>query len=67
MVEVNSEHRTAAEGRYVLKRVMVTKRNGEGEIEEIELCSDNPAFSPITLRAFDADVVFRAEFLELLG
>lgn len=67
LVEVDSDRAGTGEGRYVLKRVMVTKRNMEGEIEEIELRSDNSSFAPIPLRASDADVVFRAEFLEVLG
>lgn len=67
LVEVNSDHDVAGEGRYVLKRVVVTKRSHDGEIEEIELRSDNPVFLPITLRTGQADVAFRAEFLEVLG
>ena len=67
LVEVNSDHDVTGEGRYVLKRVVVTRRSHGGEIEEIELRSDNPVFSPITLRTGQADVAFRAEFLEVLG
>ena len=64
---MNSDHDVTGEGRYVLKRVVVTRRSHGGEIEEIELRSDNPVFSPITLRTGQADVAFRAEFLEVLG
>lgn len=67
LIEVNGDHPMAGEGRYVLKRVVVTRRSQEGEIEEIELRSDNPAFTPITIRVSQTDVVFRAEFLEVLG
>lgn len=67
LVEIDSNRLAMGEGRYVLKRVVVTKRSGDGEIEEIELRSDNPAFSAITLLADNAEVTFRAEFLEVLG
>jgi hypothetical protein len=66
LVEVR-EQESANEGRYVLKRLLVTKRRDDGGVEEVELRSDNRAFSPIVLRAGDAEIAVRAEFLEVLG
>jgi hypothetical protein len=55
LVEVR-EQEGVNEGRYVLKRLLVTKRRDDGGVEEVELQSDNRAFNPIVLRAGEGEI-----------
>ncbi len=54
-------------GQYTIKRWRVTKVNKSGEVQEIELSPDNPAFKPRRLTPTDGDIRIIAEFLEVVG
>jgi type III restriction enzyme len=67
LVEVAGDTEHADEGRYALKRVVVTKRGDDGEVLEIELRSDNSKFKPIRIVAGEVRVAIRAELVRTLG
>lgn len=66
LVEVAGDTEADNEARYALKRVVITKRDGEGAIVEIELRSDNAKFPPIRLTEGHARVAIRAELMRVL-
>ncbi|MFO0681018.1 MAG: DEAD/DEAH box helicase family protein [Sandaracinus sp.] len=67
LVEVQGAAEGDDEGRYVLKRVVVTARGEGGEAQEVELRSDNPKFPPIRIAGSEARVTVRAELVRTLS
>ncbi len=67
LVEVGDDTGPDDEGCYALKRVVVTKRGSTGEIQEIELRSDNQRIGPIVVSADGLSrFAIRAELLRTL-
>lgn len=66
LVQLREDADPETGGRYSVKRWRVTKRGPDGNVEAIELRSDNPDFKPIALTQLE-DVRALAEFLEVVA
>ena len=66
LVELREPNELDEGGRYTVKRWRVTKRGPSGEIVEVELRPDNPAFKPLRVGA-NEEIRPVGEFLEVVG
>jgi uncharacterized protein YhaN len=67
LVQLRDDADPETGGRYTFKRWRITRFSPEGDVEEVELRADNPAYPSRRLTAQHGDLRVVAEFVETIG